>query len=87
MPDTFGSITSSSTRSGCDGVEHVERLGAVAGHLHPEALALQPDGEGVDEGVLVLDDEDGGAGGRSWWPQPASGGDGDAARSRPGGAG
>ena len=46
---------------GLDGVEDVERLGAVAGHLHAEALSLQPDGEGLDEGVLVLDDEDG------WW--------------------
>ena len=49
MPDTLGSITSSSTRSGLHGVEQVERLGAVAGDLHPEALALQPDGQGVDE--------------------------------------
>ena len=43
---------------GAHGVEEVERLGAVAGDLHAEALALQPDGEGLDEGVLVLDDED-----------------------------
>ena len=43
---------------GPHGVEQVERLGAVAGDLHPEPLALQPDGQGLDEGLLVLDDED-----------------------------
>ena len=37
---------------------YVERLGAVAGHLHAEPLSSQPDGEGLDERVLVLDDED-----------------------------
>ena len=57
MPDTFGSITSSSTRSGCDLVEAVERLGTVAGDLDLEALASQADGEGVDERLLVLDEQ------------------------------
>ena len=49
---------------GPHGVEQVERLGAVARHLHPEPLAGEADGEGVDEAVLVLDDEDGGGGRR-----------------------
>ena len=62
MPETRGSITSSSTRSGCTTSKSVEGLGAVAGDLHPEALALEADGEGVDEAVLVLDDEDRGVG-------------------------
>ena len=39
MPDTVGSITSSSTRSGSDLVEPVERLGAVTCDLDDEALA------------------------------------------------
>ncbi len=56
---------------GLHGVEHVERLGPVAGDLHAEALPLEPDGEGLDEGVLVLDDQDRGAGG-GHRDQPAS---------------
>ena len=65
---------------GADGVEQVEGLGAVAGDLHPEALAGEADGQGVDEAVLVLDDEDGGAGAvmRSSWRAQA----GSSARSR-----
>ncbi len=45
---------------GAGGVEDVQSLGAVARHLDEEALALQTDDEGFDEGLLVLDDEDGG---------------------------
>ena len=87
MPDTFGSMTSSSTRSGFDGVEHLERLGPVAGHLHPEALALQADGERLDEGLLVLDDEDRSGSERSSDVSACLSGDGDWARTRPGVAG
>ena len=43
MPDTRGSITSSSTRSGSTDVEELQRLDAVAGDLDPEALACQAD--------------------------------------------
>ena len=63
MPETFGQHHVEQHEVGPDGVEDVERLGAVAGHLHAEALALQPDGEGLDEGVFVLDHQDGGIGG------------------------
>jgi hypothetical protein len=35
---------------------------AFARDVDPEALALQPNREGFDEGVLVLHDEDGGVG-------------------------
>ena len=38
MPDTFGSITSSSTRSGCTSSNTCKRLGAVAGDVDAEAL-------------------------------------------------
>ena len=62
MPDTFGQHHVEQHEVGPDGVEQVERLGAVAGDLHPEPLALEADGQGVDEAVLVLDDEDGGLG-------------------------
>ena len=63
MPETFGQHHVEQHEVGPDGVEQVERLGAVAGHLHAEALALQADGEGLDEGVLVLDHQHGGIGG------------------------
>ena len=43
---------------GLDRVEEVEGLRAVARHLDAEALASQPDGQGLDEGLLVLDDQD-----------------------------
>ena len=42
---------------GLDLVESVERLGPVAGDLDVEPFALQADGQRVDEGLLVLDDE------------------------------
>ena len=58
-PDSFGNIRSSSTRSGRVGVEHLQRLDAVARHLHEEALALQPDDERLHERLFVLDDEHG----------------------------
>ena len=55
-----GSITSSSTRSGLTRVEQLERLHAVERHLDPETLPLEPDGQRLDEGLLVLDDQYGG---------------------------
>ena len=58
MPDTFGQHHVEQHEVGLHGVEDVERLGAVAGDLHAEALALEADREGLDEGVLVLDDQD-----------------------------
>ena len=60
MPDTFGQHDVEQHEVGLDGVEQLERLGAVAGDLHPEALALEADGQRVDEGLLVLDHQDGG---------------------------
>jgi hypothetical protein len=36
----------------------VERLGPVAGHVHPEPLPLEADGERFDERLLVLDHQD-----------------------------
>ena len=63
MPETFGSITSSSTRSGRTASNTSSASAPSRGHLHAEALPLQPDGEGLDEGVLVLDHQDGGIGG------------------------
>ena len=62
MPESFGQHHVEQHEVGVDGVEQVERLGAVAGHLDPEALALEADGEGVDEGLLVLDDQHGASG-------------------------
>ena len=44
---------------GVHGVEQVEGLRAVAGDLHPEALPPEADGQGVDEGLLVLHDQHG----------------------------
>ena len=43
MPDTFGQHDVEQHEVGRDRVEQVERLGAVLGDLHPEALALQAD--------------------------------------------
>ena len=39
---------------GFDGGEQPQRLVAVTGHGHVEALAGQPDDQGVDEGLVVL---------------------------------
>ena len=49
-------------------VEDVHRLDPVAGHLDQEALAFQPDDQGLDEGLLVLDDEHGGRISHDWPP-------------------
>jgi hypothetical protein len=43
---------------GAHGVEQRQRFGAVTGDVHSEAFALQSDGQRVDEGVLVFDDQD-----------------------------
>ena len=40
MPETFGQHDVEQHEVGRDGVEQVERLGAVAGDLHPEPLPL-----------------------------------------------
>ena len=42
---------------GLDLVEPVERLGTVACDLDVEPFALETDGQRVDEGLFVLDDE------------------------------
>lgn len=42
-----------------DSVEPVQRLDAVSRDLDPQALPLEPDRQGLDEGFLVLHDEDG----------------------------
>ena len=41
------------------GIEDLEGLEAVAGHLDPEPLALEPDDQRLHEGLLVLDHQDG----------------------------
>ncbi len=47
---------------GFDRVEELEGGGTVAGHLHPEALAPEADGERLDEGLLVLHHQHGSLG-------------------------
>ena len=57
-PEMRGSITSSSTSCGLRGVEPLDRLGAVGGHLDTEAFALERDPQRVAVRLLVVDDED-----------------------------
>ena len=62
-PDTLGSITSSSTRSGWT-ASNTSRASAPSRAICTRNPSrFRPDGQGLDEGVLVLDDQDGGIGG------------------------
>ena len=58
MPEIFGSIRSEKDQVRVTVGEHLERLRAVSGHADLEALVGEPDGERVDEGLLVLDEQD-----------------------------
>ena len=59
-PSSFGSIRSSTTRSTCSRANRVERLLAVARLDHAEAVALERVREELLDGVLVVDEQDGG---------------------------
>ena len=58
MPLSLGSITSSSTMSGCTSSKRCTASNPSVTATDPEALAGEPDGERLDEAGLVLDDED-----------------------------
>ena len=59
IPETRGSITSSSTRSGCDERKPLERFGTVSGDLDVEPFPRQTDLQRFDETRLVFDDQNG----------------------------
>ena len=62
MPETFGNITSSSTRSGWTASNRSSASAPSRATWTRKPSRVEADGERVDEGVLVLDDEDGGGG-------------------------
>ena len=57
MPDTLGQHHVEQHEIGLDGVEQVERLRRRRGRPARGTLRGEADGEGVDEAVLVFDDE------------------------------
>ena len=57
IPDFWGNQMSSRTRSGRTRSNMAEPLDPVAGDGHEESLPLQPDHQGLDERLLVLDDQ------------------------------
>ncbi len=59
MPDSSGSIRSSSTRSGLLGAEAVQRLSSVGRGHDPQAVGGERLGHGLADGGLILHDQHG----------------------------
>ncbi len=58
MPDNLGSMRSSRTRSGSISSKSWRASAPSRATVDPEALAAQADDQGVDEGLLVLGQQD-----------------------------
>ena len=75
MPDTWGSITSSRTRSGLTASNRSRAWAPSRATWTRKPSRRRPDGQGVDEGLLVLHDQHGGLLGHVTLPRAIVGGE------------